>query len=93
MEPARLAPVGAALFALLALLFYVLRQFQGVSMAVGDVVVGVALTFVVAYAATGIFVYYVLRLAEHERPVEEPEPEESEPSETEAGPGGEEPLG
>jgi hypothetical protein len=64
MEPSRLAPVGGVVFALGAMLFYFVRQLRGAAMAPGDVIVGVLLTFVVAYAATGVIVYYVLRAAE-----------------------------
>jgi hypothetical protein len=67
-EPARIAPIGGACFAVLALAFYLFRQVAGSPMAAGDVLVGVALVFVAGYAATGIFVYWLLLVADRELP-------------------------
>jgi hypothetical protein len=68
-EPARIAPIGGACFAVLALAFYLLLQVLGSPMAAGDVLVGVALVFVAGYTATGIFVYWLLLVADRELPV------------------------
>lgn len=64
MEPARLAPVGGTVFALVAMLIYFMCQLQGLKLSAAKVAVGVALVFVIAYAATGLLVYYLLRLRE-----------------------------
>ena len=70
-EPVRLAPLGGVVFALVALLFYFFRQSMGTAMPVMQVVTWVAATFVVGYAATGCFVWYVLRVSWREIPPEE----------------------
>ncbi len=76
MDPSRVAPVGGVGCGLLALLVYFARQMAGVALAPGSVLVGTALSFVVGYAATGIFVYFLLRVAEVELgPAEEAEEE------------------
>ncbi len=78
LEPARLAPLGGAVAVVLALTYYLLREWWGVPMAASDVIVRVALVFVVGYAATGIFVWYVMAVAWRELTSREPErnPEE-----------------
>ena len=72
-EPARLAPLGGAVFALVALTFYFVRQSMGAAMPPMQVFTGVAVTFVVGYAATGCFVWYVLRVSWREFPPVEKE--------------------
>jgi len=70
LEPARLAPVGGSLFAFVTLLYYLARDWFGTAIAGMDIVVGVAFTFVVGYAATGVFVYWLLWVAARELPEE-----------------------
>lgn len=92
LNPVTLAPPGGVLFAMLALSYYLLLQWLGYSMSPQDVLVGVALVFVAGYAATGIFVWYVLRVAWRElpdflkgrRPSVTPAPSASESSKAEA---------
>ena len=72
-EPARLAPLGGAAFALVALTFYFVRQSMGTPMPPMQVFTWVAVTFVVGYAATGCFVWYVLRVSWREFPPVEKE--------------------
>lgn len=74
LEPARLAPVGGSLFALLTLIYYLARDWFGAAIAGMDIVVGVAFTFVIGYAATGIFVYWLLCVAARELPEEDAAP-------------------
>jgi len=66
LEPHRLGLVAAAFFTLLAALFYLLRSSAGASFSPGDVLVGAMSTFVVSYAAVGLFVWYVLLVADRE---------------------------
>jgi hypothetical protein len=70
-EPARLAPVGGLFCALIALFYYSIRQYAGIQYGVGPFLVGVSLTFVIGYTTTGLFVYYLLWVAEREFPREE----------------------
>jgi len=70
LDPARLAPVGGSLFAFATLLYYLARDRFGTAIAGLDIVVGVAFTFVIGYAATGIFVYWLLWVAARELPEE-----------------------
>lgn len=72
MEPARIAPVGGALFAALAMVYYVALQAGGAVIPPMDVVLGVLKTFVVSYAGTGLFIYFVMRVVEREFPEEDP---------------------
>ena len=64
MEPARLAMLGGLFFSTCVMVFYFIRQCFGSTMALPDVVLGVAKTFLVSYAGTGFFVWYLLRVAE-----------------------------
>ena len=66
VEPPRLATLGGLFFSVCAMLFYFARQCLGVSMAPEDIVLGVAKTFLVAYAGTGFLVWYGLRVADRE---------------------------
>lgn len=66
LEPAGLATVGGLFFATCSMLVYLARQLFGSDIELPDIVVGVVLTFVVSYAGTGIFVWYMLHLAEGE---------------------------
>ena len=66
MEPAKLGTVVACFSAGLALLFLFVRQRLGTPMPIGDVALGVVKTFVVSYVATGLFVLYLLWVAERE---------------------------
>jgi hypothetical protein len=71
LEPARIALISGVCFSTLALTYFFIRQLSGVSMGVQDVIVGVALTFLVSYAATGLFMIYLLSVAEREIPIAE----------------------
>lgn len=53
---------------MLAMGYYVLRQTLGVQYGVGPFLIGVSLTFVAGYTMTGLFVYYLLWVAEREFP-------------------------
>jgi len=66
LDPHRLGLLGGVACATLALFAYVVRQRFGGPMLPSEVLVGVSATFVVSYALIGIFVWYLLRLAEHE---------------------------
>ncbi|MBI2425019.1 MAG: hypothetical protein HYV27_19495 [Candidatus Hydrogenedentes bacterium] len=72
MDPARIAPVGGTFFAALAMLYFVALQAGGTAIPPMDVVLGVLKTFVVSYAGTGLFVYFVMRVIEREFPEEDP---------------------
>ena len=66
LEPAGLATVGGLFFTACSVVVYLVRQLTGHDIALQDVVAGVTLTFVVSYAGTGLFVWYLLHLAEDE---------------------------
>ena len=68
IEPSRLAMLSALFFSTCVMLFYFIRQCLGVSMGPVEVLLGVAKTFLVSYAGTGFFVWYLLRVAERELP-------------------------
>jgi hypothetical protein len=73
LEPARLAALGGAVCGLLVLLVNLLRQVAGIPVSPGNVLVAAALTFVVSYTLIGVFVWYLLWVAEKEWPDLEPE--------------------
>lgn len=89
LEPAGLATVGGLFFATCSVVVYLVRQLAGGEIPLQDVVVGVTLTFVVSYAGTGLFVWYMLHLAEGEldRPRPKPVPEFRAEPEMDSGPG------
>lgn len=66
MEPNRLGLLGGSLFAFLATLYFVARNLLGAQLPPSQVLVGVGITFVISYAAVGIFVWYLLYVAERE---------------------------
>jgi hypothetical protein len=66
MEPARLAMLGGLFFSTLLMLIYFVRQLMGATMAPMEMILGIAKTFLVSYAGTGFFVWYLLRIAERE---------------------------
>lgn len=66
LEPARLAPIGGLFFAACSMLLYLVRLVLGQEIEVQRIVVSVATTFLVSYAGTGFYVWYVLRMAENE---------------------------
>lgn len=68
LEPARIAPVGACFFTGLVLVIYLLRSVFGYDMDLMRMVLGVVLTFVLSYAATGCFVWFLLVVADREFP-------------------------
>lgn len=68
LEPARLGAVGGAVCALLALVANFVRHLAGGAVAPGGVIVSAALTFVVGYTLVGVFVWYLLSVAEREWP-------------------------
>jgi hypothetical protein len=70
LEPARVGAVGGALCALLTLVVNFVRHLAGSPAAPGSVIVAAALTFVVGYTLVGIFVWYLLWVAEQEWPEE-----------------------
>jgi len=67
VEPIRLAPLGGAVAGMVALAYFLLRQWRGESYSPGNVIVWVGLATVVGYAATGIFVWYLLHVLWRER--------------------------
>jgi hypothetical protein len=66
LEPAGLAAVGGLFFATCSVVVYLVRQLTGSAISLQDMAVGVSLTFVVSYGGTGLFVWYMLHLAEGE---------------------------
>lgn len=66
LEPLRLATLGGVFFSTLAMVFYFIRQCLGAPMAPEAMLIGVARTFLVSYAGTGFFVWYILRVADEE---------------------------
>ncbi len=76
LDPAKVALLGGTLFATLTLLFYFVYQgMGGGAVSPMTVAVRVGLVFVVSYTATGVFSYYLLRVADREL---EPEDDEDE---------------
>ena len=75
VEPARLALLGGLFFSMVVMVFYFIRQITGTLMEPADVLLGVAKTFLVSYAGTGFFVWYLLRVADHELSHRTPKPE------------------
>lgn len=67
VEPARLATLGGLFFSTCVMIFYFIRQCLGTAMELEDLVLGVAKTFLVSYAGTGFFVWYMLRIAERQK--------------------------
>jgi hypothetical protein len=74
LEPARLAPIGGLFFATCTMVLYLVRLLLGHDIEPQTVLIGVATTFLVSYAGTGFFVWYILRTAETEldQPVAKP---------------------
>ncbi len=66
MEPARLAMLGGSICATLAMVYVFIRQQLGMVVDPGQALVRVGLAFVISYAVTGLFVYYLLWVAEKE---------------------------
>ncbi|MBI1317474.1 MAG: hypothetical protein GC168_00810 [Candidatus Hydrogenedens sp.] len=62
VEPHRLGLAGGALFATLTLLVYAWWNSEGTRVDTAGVLVGAAATFVVGYAAIGLFVWYILHV-------------------------------
>lgn len=56
--------IGGLFFSTCVMIFYFVRQLLGTPMDPPDVVLGVAKAFLVSYAGTGFFVWYLLRVAE-----------------------------
>ncbi len=75
LNPLRLGFLGGVFFGWLDLLYYVLRTWSGVIYTPQSVVLGVARTFLAGYAAVGLFVCYLLWVAQRELPEEIPEEE------------------
>lgn len=73
LEPSRLAAVGGAFCAVLVLVVNLLRQLLGGVVSPGNVLVAASLTFVVSYTLIGVFVWYLLWVAEKEWPDQGPE--------------------
>lgn len=74
LEPHRLGLAAASLCTLLAAFYYSLRSWAGTAYAPSQMLVGALATFVVSYAAVGIFVWYVLSVTDREfGPQVEPE--------------------
>lgn len=66
LEPARLAPIGGLLFATFTMILYLVRLLLGHEIEPQTVLIGVATTFLVSYAGTGFYVWFLLRTAETE---------------------------
>lgn len=66
LEPARLAPIGGLFFSTCTMLLYLVRLLMGQEIDPQTVLLGVATTFLVSYAGTGFYVWYLLRTAETE---------------------------
>ena len=66
LEPARLAPIGGLFFSTCTMLLYLVRLLMGQEIEPQTVLLGVATTFLVSYAGTGFYVWYLLRTAETE---------------------------
>jgi len=71
LEPSRIGMAGGAAAGTFALIVYYLRGLFGDPVPPIDVLIGALLTFVVGYGAVGLFVWYLLIIAEREIPVEE----------------------
>ena len=63
MEPHRLGLAGASILTTLVVLVYGLRLMGGASIEPSSMVVGAGMTFVVSYAAVGLFVWFALHVA------------------------------
>jgi hypothetical protein len=73
LEPSRIGAIAGCFFSGVAALVYLVRQQLGIPMAIADVALGVAKSFVVSYVAAGVFVLYLLWIAERELlPPDEP---------------------
>ncbi len=64
LEPARLAPIGGLFFATCTMILYLVRLLLGHEIEPQTILIGVATTFLVSYAGTGFYVWYLLRTAE-----------------------------
>lgn len=65
LEPARLAPIGGLFFATCTMVLYLVRLLLGHEIEPQTILIGVATTFLVSYAGTGFYVWYLLRTAEN----------------------------
>jgi len=63
MEPHRLGLAGAAVITTLVLVVYSLATWGGAQYGPAQILVGAGATFVVSYAAVGVFVWYVLHVS------------------------------
>lgn len=84
LEPARLGMVGGAVAAVGTLTYLYIRQQMGLVMEPSYVLFRIALAFVVSYALTGLFVYYLVWVADRElnaAPAPAPSPLPEEPGE------------
>ncbi len=66
LEPHRLGMAAGALFSVLAMLAYNIVGWLGNPVPVSQMLIGAMATFVISYAAVGVFVWYVLLVAERE---------------------------
>ena len=66
LEPHRIGMIAGFALATFVLLILVLQQWQGADLAPKTVIVGVCTTFIVAYGGAGLFVIYLLYIAEKE---------------------------
>ncbi len=66
LEPHRIGMIAGFGLATLVLLILVLQQWQGADLAPTTVIVGVFTTFIVSYGSAGLFVIYLLYIAEKE---------------------------
>ena len=73
LAPSRVAPVGGFFFTALALTFYIAKQALGYETDFLRMVFGTVFTFVLSYAATGLFVWFLLIVGEREFPILEKE--------------------
>ena len=66
LEPHRIGLLFGSTLATLVLLVQLFRQWQGAELAPTTVIFGVCATFIVAYGGAGLFVIYLLYVAEKE---------------------------
>lgn len=69
LDPAKLAPVGGMFFTTLAMVYFMILQSMGWVVPPMDIVLGLLKTFVVSYAGTGLFVYFIMRVRDTEFPM------------------------
>lgn len=66
LEPHRLGMAAGALFSVVAMFGYNVAGWLGSPVPVSQMLIGAVATFVISYAAVGVFVWYVLLVAERE---------------------------